>query len=442
MLVYWLALSLFLFLVAPSGLAADETDAGMEQFRAGIQSFENGNLNTARAQFESAVAAGLTSSSLFYNLGVTCYQLGDYPAAEAAFRRLLDGQNSYLAGYNLGLVALERGDTSAAKGWFEQSAAPGAPEKIRALSLAQLDKLGEGEDVARPRKLGTRQAYLAVSGGYDSNIAGLPEDTASSEGGVFLEALAAGTQEIPANGSSRLAAEVAAYVREYPSEESYNTRVLQGQGGWSDDFDGGQRGAAVTVAQSWFDTQALERRYGVEGYYRWRDCALVGRPDRCGITVAAATVDGGSGFEAYDGQWYRARARALKYYGRWRLDSQYTLEINDRRDLRTTNEFISVSPTHHTFEVKARYRWQPELVIGAAGSIRHSRYQDAHVVVASAGESGHREDNRLEVGMLAERALDAHWLVRGEWLVRDNSSSLDQYSYERQTILFTLEGAF
>lgn len=440
MLVHWLALSLFLFLVAPSGLAADETDAGMEQFRAGVQSFENGNLKAARAQFESAVAAGLTSSSLFYNLGVTCYQLGDYPAAAAAFRRLLDGQNSYLARYNLGLVALERGDTSAAKDWFEQSAAPGAPEKIRALSLAQLDKLG-GE-VAHPRKRGTRQAYLAVSGGYDSNIAGLPEDTASSEGGVFLEALAAGTLETPANGSSRLTAEVAAYVRNYPSEESYNTRVLQGQGGWSDSFDGGERGAAVSVVQSWFDTQALERRYGVDGYYRWRDCALVGSPDRCGITLAAATVDGGSGFEAYDGQWYRARAQALKYYGRWRLDGQYTLEINDRRDLRTANEFISVSPTHHTFEVNARYRWQPDLVIGAGGSIRHSRYQDAHVVDASAGESGHRQDNRLEIGVLAERTLDARWLVRGEWLVRDNRSSLDQYGYERQTILFTLEGAF
>lgn len=412
----------------------------MEQFRAGIQSFENGNLKAARAQFESAVAAGLTSSSLFYNLGVTCYQLGDYPAAEAAFRKLLDGQNSYLARYNLGLVALESGDSGAAKGWFEQSAGEGAPEKIRALSLAQLDKLG-GE-IAPPHYLGTRQAYLAVSGGYDSNIAGLPEDAASSEGGVFLEALAAGTLEIPARGRSRLVAEVAAYGREYPSEESYNTRVLQGQGGWSDTFDAGERGAAVSVAQSWFGSEPLERRYGIEGYYRWRKCALVGSPDQCGVTLGAATVDGGSGFEAYDGQWYRARAQAQKYYGRWRLDGQYTLEINDRRDLRTANEFISVSPTHHTFEVKARYRWQPDLVIGAVGSIRHSRYQDAHVVVVSAGESGRREDNRLEIGVLAEQALDSRWLVRGEWLVRDNSSSLAQYGYKRQTILLTLEGAF
>ncbi|MBC7183417.1 MAG: tetratricopeptide repeat protein, partial [Marinobacter sp.] len=215
MLVYWLVLFLSLLLVAPAGLEADETDTGMEQFRAGIQSFEDGNLRAARAQFESAVAAGLTSPSLFYNLGVTCYQLGDYPAAEAAFRKLLDGQNGYLARYNLGLVALERGDPDAAKSWFEQSAGHGAPEKIRALSLSQLDKLGEAS--ALPGNSEGRRAYLAVSGGYDSNIAGLPEATASSEGGVFLDALAAGTLEVSGNGSSRFVTEVAAYVREYPS---------------------------------------------------------------------------------------------------------------------------------------------------------------------------------------------------------------------------------
>ncbi|WP_227539322.1 tetratricopeptide repeat protein [Marinobacter sp. Arc7-DN-1] len=412
----------------------------MEQFRDGIQSFENGNLQAARAHFESAVAAGLTSSSLFYNLGVTCYQLGDYPAAETAFRTLLDGQNGALVRYNLGLVALGKGDQEAARDWFEQSAAAGTPEKIRALSLAQLKELGG--NVVPPGRQPERRGYLAASEGYDSNIAGLPEATTSREGGVFFDALAAGTFEQPAGARSRFALEVAAYARKYPSDGSYDTRVLQGRLGWSESLNDGERGAVVSVVQSWFDGQSLERRYGVEGYYRWNGCVLVGSPDQCGVALAAATVDGGSGFEAYDGQWYRARLHALKYYGSWRFYGEYALEINDRRDQRTTDEYISVSPNHHTVEVAARYRWQTDLVTGALGSIRHSRYQEPHVLVASAGESGRRKDNRLEVGVLAERSLNSRWLVRGEWLIRDNRSSLAQYGYERQTVMLTLEGAF
>ncbi|WP_417568464.1 tetratricopeptide repeat protein [Marinobacter sp.] len=438
--MYWLALFLSLLVLAPVELRAAESDAGLEHFRNGIQSFENGNLQAARAYFESAVAAGLTSSSLFYNLGVTCYQLGDHAAAEVAFRALLDGSNSALARYNLGLVALAKGDREAARDWFEQLVAAGAPEKIRALSVARLNELGD--QAALPDGQSEGSGYLAFSGGYDSNIAGLPEAAASREGGVFFDTLVAGTLEQSAGTRSRIALEVAAYAREYPSDGNYDTRVLQGRLGWSEPLKDGERGAVVSVVQSWFDRQSLERRYGVEGYYRWRGCAWAGHADQCGLALAAATVDGGSGFDAYDGQWYRARLHALNDFGSWRFDGEYALEINDRRDLRTTDEFISVSPLHHTLEVAARYRWQPGLVIGALGSIRFSRYQEPHVLVASAGESGHRKDNRLEVGVLAERSLDTRWLVRGEWLIRDNRSSLAQYGYERQTFMLTLEGAF
>jgi hypothetical protein len=62
--------------------------------------------------------------------------------------------------------------------------------------------------------------------------------------------------------------------------------------------------------------------------------------------------------------------------------------------------------------------------------------------VSGEGESGRRTDNRLEIGLLAEKSLDSLWLVRGEWLVRDNISSLSQYDYQRQTLMFTLEGTF
>jgi tetratricopeptide (TPR) repeat protein len=440
LLVFWRALSLILLLMPTMILQAAETEAGMEDFRAGVEAFEAGDLNAAKQRFQRAVDAGLRSPSLFYNLGVVCYQLGDYGAAESAFRSLLDGSNGALARYNLGLVALATEESAEARRWFEQASAESAPDKIRALARAQLNKLDGGSPrLARQPSI---RGYLGISGGYDSNIAGLPEDTASSEGGVFLEALAAGTYERPVGTRSRLALDAAAYSREHPSDDEYDTQVLQGRLAWSETLAAGERGALVSLVKSWFGSESLETRYGIEGFYRWRECSLPVAPDQCGIALAAATVNGGSGFEAYDGQWYRARVHARKYLGPWRLDGDYSLEINDRRDLQTTSEFISVSPTHHTLEFAGRYRWRPDIVFGTTGSVRHSRYRDAHQLVSGEGESGRRTDNRLEIGLLVEKSLDSRWLARGEWLVRDNRSSLSQYDYQRQTLMFTLEGAF
>ncbi|TYC61017.1 hypothetical protein FMN52_04340 [Marinobacter sp. BW6] len=440
MLVIWRALSLILLLMPTVILQAAETDAGKEDFRAGVEAFEAGDLNAAKERFQSAVSAGMASPSLFYNLGVVCYQLGDYATAESAFRALLEGSNGALARYNLGLVALAKEESDKARQWFEQASAEGAPDKVRALALAQLKKLDGGvAQAARPPSI---RGYLGISGGYDSNIAGLPEDTVSSEGGGFLEALVSGGYERPVGTRSRIAVDAVAYSREYPSDDEYDTQVLQGQIAWSETLVAGERGALLSLAKSWFDSQSLETRYGIEGFYRWRECSLVVAPDQCDISLAAATVNGGSGYEAYDGQWYRARLHVLKYVGAWRFDGEYSLEINDRRDFRAADEFVSVSPTRHTLEFAGRYRWYPDLDLGATGAGRHSRYQDPHQLVTSAGESGRREDNRLEIGLLAEKSLDSLWLVRGEWLVQDNRSSLSQYDYQRQTLMLTLEGAF
>ncbi|MDY6840611.1 MAG: hypothetical protein SV429_03750 [Pseudomonadota bacterium] len=440
MLVFWRVLSLTLLLMPTVILQAAETDAGMESFRAGVEAFEAGDPGAAKERFQSAVAAGLASPSLFYNLGVVCYQLADYVAAESAFRVLLDGPHGALARYNLGLVALAGEKPVEARHWFEQASADSAPDKIRALARAQMSKLDGGVPPSASQP--SIHGYLGISGGYDSNIAGLPEDTASSEGGGFLETLAAGTYERPVGIRSRIAFDGAAYSRQHPSDGEYDTQVLQGRIAWSETLAGGERGALVSLEKSWFDSQSFETRYGIEGFYRWRQCSLPVAPDRCSVALAAATVNGGSGFEVYDGQWYRARLRARKHLGSWRFDGEYTLEINDRRDLSTADEFLSVSPVRQTLELAGRYRWHPDLALGTTGSVRHSRYEDAHRLVTSAGESGRREDNRLEIGLLAEKSLNSRWLIRGEWLVRDNRSSLSQYDYQRQTMMLTLEGAF
>lgn len=441
MLVHWIALLVWFALSVPQSVHANTVEgreAGTELFRDGVQAFQSGDPQAARDRFERAIAAGFSSPSLFYNLGVACYQLGDFPAAASAFKKLLAGPDDALARYNLGLVALAQKDHEKARLWFAQVAQGDTPDKLRTLATRQLASLREPGPASR--MFPETRGYLALSGGYDSNIAGLPDASATSEGGTFMDVLASGSYSVPAGRQSRLSLDAAAYTRKYPSDSDYDGTVVQGRAGWAQSHGSGEHGARVFVSQSWFAGERLERRLGVEGYHGWDGCPLPVPADWCGAALAAASVSGGGGFEAYDGQWYRLRLEANRRVGQWRFEGDYQLEINNRRDLRTAGHVISVSPVHHGLDLAALYAVRPGLAIGALGAYRHSRYQDAHTVAPSAGESGRRQDNRLEAGMLLERALNNSWLLRAEWRLLENQSSLAQYEYQRQTLMVTLEG--
>ncbi|MBW0148685.1 tetratricopeptide repeat protein [Marinobacter arenosus] len=407
----------------------------------GVEKFQSGDLEGAREAFEAARADGLSSASLSYNLGVVYYRLGQYEAAERTFHELLSTEHQALASYNLGLVALAQGDESAARHWFARVSTPASPEKLRELARVQLGKLGSPtpESYVSAQRMG----YLAASVGYDSNIAGLPETSATSEGGVFGEVLAAGSGTVGDLGDGLVRLGGVAYGRHYPANDEFDTSLLQGELIWSRDLVSSVQGGSLTISQSWYDADALERRYGVEGFQRWTACGGVAALERCSVALAAAHVDGGDGFEGYDGEWYRLRLSAVHRFRGWLLDGDYRLEVNDREDFRAGDQFISVSPRHHTLELTARYRLYPLLAVGGSGAYRYSRYQDPYVLFeGDALVSERRVDNRLEAGLFAERRLTGDWLVRAEWQVQDNDSGIERYDYRRYTLIASLEGTF
>ncbi|MBW7472358.1 tetratricopeptide repeat protein [Marinobacter sp. M216] len=441
MLAFRLTLLCWLLPLASSWVAASEHDSSAQTFRFGVEQFQSGDLEGARESFETARAGGLSSVSLVYNLGVVYYRLGDYESAERTFHELLNTEHQALASYNLGLVALAQGKEPAARHWFARVATPSTPEKLRALAEVQLEKLAPHatEDYSR----GSRMGYLAASVGYDSNIAGLPDTSATSEGGIFGEVLAAASTTVGELGEGRLRLGGVAYGRHYPANDEYDTSLLQGELIWSRTLASSVQGASLTMSQSWYDADALERRYGVEGFQRWSACGGFMVLERCSVALAAAHVDGGDGFEGYDGEWYRLRLSAMRRFRGWLLDGDYRWEVNDRKDFRAGDQFISVSPQHHTLELTGRYRLRPDLTLGWIGAYRYSRYQDAHVLLeGNALVSEIRVDSRIEAGVFAERRLTGNWLVRAEWQVQDNDSRIDRYDYRRHTLIASLEGSF
>ncbi|MBD3640258.1 MAG: tetratricopeptide repeat protein [Marinobacter sp.] len=428
---------LFVSLPSLAQVASGESSAEAD-FRRGVELFQQGNLTEARQRLEAARAAGLDSMTLHYNLGVVYYRLGELDAAEQSFARLLSSPHETLARYNLGLVALARNDQAAARGYFVSVSENGGSEKLRELARIRLSELDSGVPASNPLP---RRLYLAASGGYDSNIAGLPETATTREGGLFLDAVAAGSIRIRGDRDAGWDLEGAFLGRDYPDDDDYNTRFLQGKLARSEQESGQTRQLGAVLSQSWFGGDAFETRYGLEGLVAWAQCPGGLPIDGCDVSLAAARVDGGSSFEAYDGQWYRLRARTGHRIGGWKLEGKYLWELNDRSDLESGSQFVSVSPQHHAIEGVARYSVRGDVVLGVIGGFRYSRYQDPHrLLEGDAVEVQRRTDRRWETGTFAEYGLSRRWLLRGEWLFRDNSSGIDSYSYQRHTFIVTLEG--
>jgi hypothetical protein len=432
-------ITLFMALViTASGVVASTEPAGNSDFEAGVDAFSKGDLTKALALFEQARAGGMNTPPLLYNMGVVYFRLGQHESAEAVFQELLDTPHAALARYNLGLVKLASGQDQAARHWFEQAAGPDSPEKVRVLARRQLDESAHG-----PRFKGlSGSGYLAAAGGYDDNIAGTPDDASSNQADGFADVLAAGSAHIGTNGFSLHGV---AYTREYFQNTEFNNSYLSTGVSWLKGVGTGELTSTLSLANSWFGGDALERQIRLEAAYRPDYCVVgaVGSGFDCTLSGSVTTTHGGSGFSAYDGEMLRLGASAEKGVGRWVLSGRYRLEVNDRKDLETRQEFFSVSPLRNQVSAEALYKISDRFSVGGRGDLRHSRYMDKHRLVSGSDVvSERRTDNRLRGVLLAEYRITSQWLMLAEWSMMNNRSSIERYDYSRREVMVGIEVGF
>ncbi len=119
------------------------------------------------------------------------------------------------------------------------------------------------------------------------------------------------------------------------------------------------------------------------------------------MAFAVEQVNGGDGYQAYDGQWYQLKAGLGYPFGDLDLAGEYRLELNNRQDLDVPERFVSVSPTRHELILEANYQLSPGgLALAGELSVRHSRYGKPHRWVESGGMlvERRREDVLTGVG--------------------------------------------
>ena len=395
--------SLVLLALTPLNSSLAEEVSPRDTLHAGIAAFKEGDLATARQLFEQARNAGLTSSALQYNLGVVYFRLERYSEAEAAFLSLLDTPHAPLARYNLGLVFKAQGQHKLARRWFHQAAEPSSPEQIRSLANRQLQTQKQSAPDSSPPSNIRTIGLVSLAMGYDDNIASTPDSETTEESGVFADGLASGRVYLGQPGGGAVILDAAAYTRQYPDRQA-----------------------------------RLEVTYDRIGCF-WPDVLVMD----CQLSGFAAAVQGGSGFSAYDGGHYGAAMTFEKTLDRWDLSAGYRLELDRRDDLRTEQEFFSLSPTRHSFSAGADYQLTEQLTLGAKQAIRFSRYSDPHQLEINGSlESETRDDTRYRTALLAGYRLSEQWALGAELSWIDNQSSLERYDYNRTEILISLDAVF
>lgn len=436
--------SLVLLVLAPVSQSLAEESAPRESFHAGIAAFKEGDLATARHLLEQARDAGLESSALQYNLGVIYFRLARFDEAEAAFRSLLDTPHAPLARYNLGLVFKEKGETDVASTWFHRASAPSSPKQIQSLAYQQLQP-----EKPSPASLVSLQnirtvELLSLASGYDDNIASTPGSETTEESGIFGEALATGRVYLGQPGGGAVLLDAAAYTRQYPDNAQFDNTYLSAGIAWQDMVGQGRMTSGVSLSGLWFGGDLLERQLNLDAAYDRIGCFWPGAfVFDCELRAFAATVEGGSGFSAYDGENYGVAVAAEKGIDRWSLTAGYRLQLEHRDDLETEQEFFSLSSTRHRMSVGADYQVTERFTAGVKQSVRFSRYSAPHrLVINGSLKSETRDDTRNRTALLAGYRLGERWELGAELSWMDNRSSIERYDYDRTEILVSLDALF
>lgn len=398
----------------------------------GLEAFQAGELEQALEHFETARARGEQSPQLRFNLGVTYYRLARYEQAEAQFRTLLEEPEwEALARYNLGRVADRQGRVQAAARHYREARGATSDAALYQLAGEALQDLEERHP--------ERGRLLALAGvGYDDNVTlGGEADQlgVSREADLFTDVLVAGDWLLgdPREDGWRLSG--SGYLRTHLDVQEFDFAVFQ-PGIWRDDVLGDwQISSGAFVDFTYLDWDHFTTTYSVSG----QAARALEMGGQLHLRGRLGYVNAGSGYRDFSGQQHRFGVEWRGEYGGMPVSTGYRLELNDRRDLKDGDLFLSRSPVRHQFhlrgEVDVAEDWWllPEVVY------RHSRYRDPDRRDIDT-DPRRRSDDRWVIRLRAEHAVDREWLFFAEYEHTDEEeTTFSEDAYSRSVLMLGVE---
>ena len=399
--------------------------AGAHHYHVGLDAARRGDDKQAQEAFESAISAGYDTPRLHYNLGVVRYRMGEYGKAARAFRRAAkDPELAALAEYNLGLLASRRDDWMQARDRFGRAERAARTAGLRGL----VDRGLEGLPPA-PRP---HLALGEFSVGYD-DAAGRSIDD-QSRGHLHADLFAGlwlyGGYWLTGNAYRGVEIVGSMYSLFHFEESDADLLLLEaGVVGWHP-IDHWETGTRVTARHNRLGGAQFENsaELAVEAS-RLLVADDVPSGPRLGLRFRLERIDGAPRYAYVSGMKYDARFRFGRSLFRGRFMADYTLELNDRTDLRTETQFASASPVRHRFGLSYRQPLSRYLDLSTLASWRVSQFRGRDTLVDETTRQ--RKDDRLAFsGTITYRGFDHTTpFIRGDWL--SNTSNIDDYAYDQ-----------
>ncbi|MFV1997146.1 MAG: tetratricopeptide repeat protein [Acidiferrobacterales bacterium] len=399
--------ALFLVIQIPVH-ASTETD-----FDLGQQAFGQKDFKKAAKYFERAGKNGMRRVSLFYNLGVTYYQLGDYEKAKLNFEIVARSNDmASVAHYNLGRVARKQRRSEAARKHFFLVLETSKDERLRRLARSNLAQLRS--------KQGIWTGAVAAKTGYDDNVTAV-SGAAKGESAFlnvsgYTQNLISGTRK---NGVS-ISGDFS--LLDYFSQNEDQSAIRLGVKRWT------RWGKMPTYYRGYIDTST----YRGSAYQNILGLEAGGRrnlENGTSLRMRYRFENISSLNPAYDylqgwRQRFRFEHRKRNTKAKKRRRYYYELELNDRQD--KTGPAESFSPIRNT--LRGTYYWAQSKTWDMTGDIsyRHSAYPNLG--------TQSRTDQRFRFGFTVSKKLKKDLKLRIKYRHTTNNSTVTNYSYASNRI--------
>jgi tetratricopeptide (TPR) repeat protein len=394
--------------------AQNEPESPSDAFAAGTAAFAAEDYSRALEHFEAALAAGLDTPAVHYNIGVCRYKLGLYPAARKAFAVIAERYPAMrgLAEYNLGLVALQMDDRARAERHFQAALDSTSDETIRHLASRQL-----GLDAEAEIEQATKDEWLAIVDGrlgYDDNVLLLADEISLPDGqstesrfvelwGFFSRPVAASAFRFDAN----------VYSIQYPEASIFDQSVLHISTPYEWTLGSWRGEAGPQLGWTTIDGDVLDRRVGLGV----RASRAIAPGMRVEFRYIHDDVDEGDPeYAFFAGERALLEVRLDRHGERGRLTLGRGIERNDR-------EAAAVSPRRSRWTVRYRRDLGPSWLIDVEAVWRDSRYTRL---------AEPRDEELAELALEVTRILPGGWLANASVSSADNDSDVSIATYRRR----------
>ncbi len=391
--------------------------AGDTEFKQGLMAFRKGDYSSALKAFKKAEQAGLRSAALDYNLGVVYYKLGNLIQSKRYFNRLRhDKKLSQLADYNLGLIAEQQDNRQLAIRYYRLSL-KGSDRDIRQLARYRISKL------KAPADLQTWYGVASLSLGHDDNVTLIPTGSPTLTSDNYLEAF------VYANylADQQLSFNIFYDRLDYSTVDIADFSLLSAGADYQLQYAKWELTPGIRYSQSTLNSSSYQNIIDL------RFSAARKLSDTKELALRYRYNDIKSQNSLYDyleGTRQQFRADYDLTMNDTDLRLRYQLEINDRRDLPTTN----YSPTRHTLQLRLKHDLNKEWQLEGRVEYRNSRYDEAAGI--------RREDDRYRLRAGARYLYRRDWDVRLRYTYTDNQSNIPGEAYTRNDIQATLNYSF